>query len=86
MSWDNTLEELFQHPGWIKLIELERAFRDDEILKMMKVPLDDPSYERKVSHHRSLALAIAQLWNLRDTLRRDHKRKDRDEDQVPKTT
>jgi len=55
---------------------MEVRLRDEYILQMMRIGLDDPAYERKAAYYKGAYSAVVQLWSNRDRIRKGHTKKE----------
>lgn len=67
----DALNHMFHQPQWVEVIKIEQKFREDQLLKMIAVKVDDPAYDKKVAYHKGAVEAITLLWALRDVCRRE---------------
>ncbi len=64
------LQSLFHNPDWEQVIEIEKNYREQCLLDMMRLNLNDPAFAIKAAYFKGSVETIVKLWALRDTIRK----------------
>lgn len=62
-------------PEWEALLSLEKDFREESILNLIRVPVADPARAEKTAYWKGRIDALSGLVELRDRLRKQSKGK-----------